>query len=112
MPQYDNDMSGVLFKHDKEGNSSRPDYKGNCEIDGVEMWISAWIKTPKAGGAKFMSLSFEPKEGQVLHGASPSAEVPVYTSDFGPTHPADEDIPFHHDEFELAAEPFGGHANR
>ena len=62
MSDYDNNMSGVLFKNDKEGNEARPDYTGKCEINGVEYWISSWIKTPKNGGDKFMSLSFKPKE--------------------------------------------------
>ena len=62
MSEYDNNLSGVLFKNDKEGNESRPDYRGKCEIEGVEYFISAWIRTPKKGGDKFMSLSFKPKE--------------------------------------------------
>lgn len=64
MSEYDNNLTGVLFKKDKEGNEKRPDYGGSCEIDGREMWISAWIRTPKNGGDKFMSLSFQDKEQQ------------------------------------------------
>lgn len=28
MPEYDNELSGVLFKNDKDGNEKRPDYTG------------------------------------------------------------------------------------
>ncbi len=31
-------------------------------MDGVEFWLSAWIKDKKDGSGKFMSLSFKPKE--------------------------------------------------
>ena len=62
MSDYDNNMSGVLFKNDKEGNEARPDYTGKCEINGVEYWISSWIKTGKQSGKQFLSLSFQAKE--------------------------------------------------
>lgn len=99
MPDYDNNMTGVLFKHDKNGNDKAPDYKGSCEIDNVEFWQSVWIKTKRDGSGKFMSISYELKEGQVLHsqrGAPVAADVPIDTADFGApaTHPADDDIPF------------------
>lgn len=57
---YDNEKSGVLFKNDKEGNEKRPDYKGSIQIEGVEYWLSAWVKEGKNG--KFMSLKAEPKK--------------------------------------------------
>lgn len=62
MTQYDNNMRGVLFKNDRKEKDSHPDYKGSCEVNGVEMWLSAWIKEGAKG--KFMSLSFQPKEDQ------------------------------------------------
>ena len=55
------DNSGSLFKNEKKTEPKHPDYKGDALIDGHEMWISAWIKDGKNG--KFMSLSFNPKEG-------------------------------------------------
>ena len=60
MSDYDNNMRGVLFKNDRKENDKHPDYKGQCEIDGEEYWLSAWIKTGAKG--KFMSLSFTAKE--------------------------------------------------
>ncbi len=42
---YDNTNSGLLAKNDKQGNESRPDYRGSINVDGREYWLSAWIKT-------------------------------------------------------------------
>ena len=62
--EYSNEKRGVLFRNDKKDNKNAPDYKGQAEVEGVEYWLSAWIKTPKSGGDKFMSISFQPKEQQ------------------------------------------------
>jgi hypothetical protein len=62
---YDNTNSGLLAKNDKQGNESRPDYRGSINVDGTEYWLSAWIKTGRDGtklaGQKYMSLSVQPK---------------------------------------------------
>lgn len=79
MTDYDNNMRGVLFKNDRKEKDTHPDYKGSCEINGEEMWMSAWIKDGKSG--KFMSFSFTPKEQPKKQSA------PVQTEDF-------DDIPF------------------
>jgi hypothetical protein len=52
--------SGSLFPNDKGDNPNRPDLKGQCLIDGIEFWVSAWKK--EGNGKKFLSLSFTPKE--------------------------------------------------
>lgn len=70
MSQYDNTNRGALFKNDKQGNESRPDYTGNLNVAGTEYKISAWLKVGKSG-AKFMSLSVQPKQAPTL------AEKPV-----------------------------------
>lgn len=57
---YDNNLRGVLFKNDRKEKDSHPDYKGSCEVDGTEYWLSAWIKEGRNG--KFMSLAFTEKE--------------------------------------------------
>ena len=54
------DGQGSLFKNDKAGVETRPDYKGSCTIGGVQYWLSAWIKDGDKG--KWMSLSAQPKD--------------------------------------------------
>ena len=54
------DNSGTLFKNDKKTSEKHPDYKGNAMVNGVEFWLSAWIKDGKNG--KFMSIALQSKE--------------------------------------------------
>ena len=55
---YDN--SGSLSRNERKEQPNHADYKGKATIDGVEYWISGWIKTGENG--KWLSLSFKPKE--------------------------------------------------
>lgn len=72
---YDPNMRGVLFKNDKTGNDRRPDYRGSCVINNVDMNVSGWIQTSKKTGDKFMSLKFEPKgEGKLSRGGEPQRQ--------------------------------------
>jgi hypothetical protein len=60
---YDNTDRVVLFKDDKKVEPEDRDYSGSINIAGAEYWLSAWIKTSKAG-KKFLSLSVKPKSGE------------------------------------------------
>jgi hypothetical protein len=63
---YDNTNSGMLARNDKKETEKHPDFKGSINVDGVEYWLSAWVKEGKPGGKmagrKFFSLSVSPKE--------------------------------------------------
>lgn len=86
MADYDNNLSGVLFKNDKEGNDKRPDYKGSAEIEGVQYWVSAWVRDGAKG--KFMSMKYERKDKQAAPAQAPAkaaAAVAVFD---------DSDCPF------------------
>ena len=72
--------SGVLFKNDKKESGNQPDYKGNITVNGVEYWLSVWIKEGKSG--KFMGLAVSPKDAQ------PPASKPM------PKNLDDDSIPF------------------
>jgi len=61
--QYDNEMTGVLFLADKEGNPNRPDRKGSAEINGVQYWVSGWDKQTSRG--ETISMKFEVKKKAV-----------------------------------------------
>ena len=86
MSEYDNTNSGALFKNDKEGVETRPDYRGSLNVGGTDYWLSAWTKEGKSG--KFMSLAIKPKD------AKPAAKpAPKRNSDVSGLNP-DEDLPF------------------
>ena len=76
--------TGALFRNDKEGNDKRPDYRGDCVVEGVAYKISAWINEAKSG-AKYMSLKFEPKdaaaEAPKPQGAAPRKATPDLSDD-------------------------------
>jgi hypothetical protein len=62
MSEYDNTNSGALFKNDKQGNDNWPDYRGQINVNGEDFWISAWLKTSKKDGKKYMSLAIQPND--------------------------------------------------
>lgn len=68
--QYDNTNRGVLFKNEEKTQDNFPDYKGSLNFNGVDLWLSAWIKTSEKTGKKFMSLSVKPKEEKAVKQAS------------------------------------------
>lgn len=54
------DGQGTLFKNDKDGVDSRPDYRGELNIGGTMYKVAGWLKEGKKG--KWMSLSAQEKE--------------------------------------------------
>ena len=90
---YDPDMKGVLFKNDKQGNDKRPDYRGSCVINNVNMNISAWIRTSKKSGDKYMSLKFESKgEGRLSRTGEPQRTPDKSPKQLTEDNWADDDI--------------------
>ena len=86
--------SGAVFVNDKKETDNHPDRKGDCNIDGVEYWVSGWLKKTNAG-ASFLSLSFTPKvkaEAPAPRQAAPrSAPAPATGTGFDEM---DSDIPW------------------
>lgn len=60
--QYDNANRGALFKNEDKQQDNHPDYKGSLNVNGVDLWVSGWLKTSEKTGKKFMSLSVKPKD--------------------------------------------------
>jgi len=91
---FNNELRGALFKNDKGDNPARPDYRGRSTIEGKTYRVSAWIRTARATGAKYMSLAYTHDPGQP--DAQAQATAPVQASDFAPAQaPAEpDDIPF------------------
>jgi len=87
MADYETNLRGVLFKNNNKRPDKRDcDYQGNCEIDGNQFYLDAWINTPKEGGEKYMSLRFKPK------GQKPTAIAK--SSIPNDVTPFDDDVPF------------------
>lgn len=60
MTEYDNTNRGVLFQNFRKETDKQPDYKGELNVDGVELQIAGWKKTSKKGHT-FLSLSVSKK---------------------------------------------------
>jgi len=93
---YDNSNSGALFKNkgkeeqkNERDTSKWPEYQGKANVNGVDCYLSAWVKKPKKGGDTFMSLSFEPinESQQQSKTAQNNNQNPKQDSD-------DDDLPF------------------
>ena len=84
MTQYDNNMRGIISKNDRKTKDDQPDIRGNCEINGVEYWISGWQKERKDGTGKFYQLKFEAKDAS----KAPTPKPAVNNDPF-----LDDDIP-------------------
>ena len=54
------DNSGSLFVNERKETDKHPDRSGAAMIDGVEYWVSGWVKKDK-NGHPWMSLAFKPK---------------------------------------------------
>ena len=84
--EYDNELRGVLFRNDRKDKETQPDHKGNCQIDGVEYWISAWVNV-KPSGRRQVLQNPVPAQGsgsrQCRYAPCPSRERVV-----------DDDLPF------------------
>ena len=79
------DNSGTLSRNDRKSQPNHPDHRGSCIIDGVEYWISAWVKDGRNG--KFFSLAFQPKD------EAPQQSRPQQRQQ-APLPDLDDDIPF------------------
>ncbi len=99
---FDNTNRGVLFKNDRKEKESHPDYKGSINVDGVDYWLSAWLKEGQKG--KFFSMSIQPKEqaaptpdkaGQWKAGAAQKiATKALQKQDRNSDFAGDDDVPF------------------
>jgi hypothetical protein len=65
MSNYDNSNRGSVWKNEDRKSDSHPQFKGSAEVDGVEYWVSGWLRKPAANPkAPAMNFSFSVKENQ------------------------------------------------
>ena len=64
---------GSLFKNDRRQKDTHPHYNGSINIDGVEYWLSGWVKKNDDGSFKLLSLALgDAKQKQGGGGGAPS----------------------------------------
>ncbi len=81
------DGQGSLFKNKRKETDNHPDYNGSITINGVEHWLSAWLKESK-GGQKYMSLSLGKPKGERKSAPRRDDDPPHESAPFS------DDIPF------------------
>jgi len=90
MAYEEKEGQGKLFRNNKDGgNPNWPDYGGDATINGVKVKISGWVRTPRNGGNKYLSLSFQPDDRQ----DAPPKEQTQNTAYVQPTQPAQQAPP-------------------
>lgn len=75
-----------LFKNDRKEKDTHPDYKGDGkDLDGNDVWVSAWIKEGSKG--KFMSCSIQRKDASQSQPKPQPAQTATLNDDIS-------DVPF------------------
>lgn len=82
----------AIFKAKEKKSEKSPDYTSKVKVEsevvlkpGVEYQLAGWIKTPKSGGEKYISVVIKEKDTSY----SSHSSQPEHTQDYG-----DDDIPF------------------
>lgn len=79
-----------LFKNDRKEKDTHPDYRGDGkDLDGNDVWVSAWIKEGSKG--KFMSCSIQRKDASQSQPQRQETPQPRPAPNFSDI---DDDIPF------------------
>jgi len=86
------DMSGTLFINDRKDKDTHPDRTGTALIDGVEYWVSGWIKQGQRG--QFLSLAFKRKEQRHEPAPPPRRDQPRRSDPISSGRDMDDEIPF------------------
>ena len=66
------ELSGSIFPNDKKTTENHPGWKGSALVDGVEYWVSGWVKQTNEG-KKWVSLSFTAKDQAPRQERQPTA---------------------------------------
>lgn len=80
------DNSGSLFPNKDKKTDNHPDRNGSAKIDGVDYWVSGWVKQDK-NGQPWLSMAFKRKDQPAMQ----QAATPVKQTARQMT---DDEIPF------------------
>lgn len=78
--------SGTLGKNKNKQADNHPEYSGALNVEGVDYWISGWVKENRESGERFFSLSVKRKDERK---ASPAITAKPSKMD-----EPDDDLPF------------------
>jgi hypothetical protein len=84
------DNTGSLFRNERREKDTHPTHQGQAKIDGLEYWVSAWVKEGAKG--KFFSMAFKLKDGQ-RNVREPGSDDEPHPKQ-APTEDFDDEIPF------------------
>lgn len=59
MPEYDDELRGVLFPETEKKSDRHPDFTGKVTVEGKDYRIAAWKRATKSDGRPFLSLTLE-----------------------------------------------------
>ena len=57
---YDETNRGAAWVEKEPRPQNGPQYTGKLNVEGKDYRIAVWVKTPKAGGDRFLSFQVEP----------------------------------------------------
>jgi len=72
--------SGILSRNKNRKSDKHPEYTGSAEVNGCQMWLSAWVNENENG--KYFKIAFSPKDTQADAGERSQVS------------PGDDDSPF------------------
>lgn len=58
---YDNTNTARLFVNKTKEKPTHPDERGSMDIEGIDMWLSCWVRTSESG-VEYRSLQASPKD--------------------------------------------------
>ncbi len=92
MADFDRTNTGVLFRNNKATTDKHPTHTGSINIDGVEYWLSAWVKEGAKG--KFFSFAVKPKEERQAPKQDKAGQWKAGAQKQKPETFDDDDVPF------------------
>lgn len=88
MSNFDPTNTGTLGKNKNPQSEKSPPYKGQVNVEGVEYWVSGWVKKNGQTGESFFSLSLTPKQKANEQGVQQAKQAVNQGGGF------DDEIPF------------------
>jgi hypothetical protein len=60
--QFDNTNTGTLWRNEQKADEKGRDYSGSLDVEGVEYWLSGFVRISRTGGKKFL---VKPKQERI-----------------------------------------------